>query len=1089
MRNTSTPMAVSLILATMLLVPSCVSQKDSRARPPQTAERVCLLIPVPGVQTAKASLEPLRRLFPNAIEVDHFEEAAVACLKGKRVLIIPAVRDFPVTKWTALSEYLDKGGAALFIGRDPFEARVRLVDGHAETEEELYRAMMQTARSVQGISPVVAWRHENDWGDNRGAIKPDPEARLAWPAARVEIEAFREWDAAMTDFPGGSIQSNENSLAFQARGDAGTSRLAVICVEEDGSHWFHVLGVNEQWQPFVLHEARFSYFYGGSNRGRDGDHLSLSRTRKISVGLSMFLGAQRPGNHSFGLSEVRFATDPRTVEQAVSWPDIMLLSPPFRRYETSAAKGVAVQLPIIRSRGMGGDRAAPFRHISLSQGNGRADFFVQPTDNGLVKLWAWLGSDTNDEPMIRECVRRLQARRFLHHVGINRFAVQAGDKIEATAQWTAGEATVRATAELIDEGGKVLQRTESAPIPAGTGDATARAVFDLGLAPRVGVKARDLSIRIALNDASDSKITYDRAEQAIKVLPPPRTPSPEEWVTTKDGFFQYRGRPVFLLGINYWPSNHNGKMRGEFNAHWLDPGVFDPDIIRGDLDRLREVGINAVSIQYHDESQAPQLKWFVNECRNRGIWIHCFVGFLQPLEQDLPKSQRLIEAADLKNCPQVFAIDVAWEPHLGGYAERCRFDAEWDAWVKEQYGSIEHAEDVIGFPFLTKDGVITGPSDEQLRTDGKHRVLVAVYRRFVNDLMSRRYGEVARLVRRLGCKQLLSARSGYGGTGNSWGDPLLPIDLGSGAVHFDFVSPEGYALTGDTDQFHEGGFLTAYARGISGGKPVAWMEFGCSVGANPQKPDLENQARLYRNMFDLCARSKAAACFGWWFPGGWRVDERSDMGVVNPDGTWRPVGAAIREYGAHVRGEKLTVGLWNGREVDSAKDARGLSALWKANAAEYRTQMSERRIEEVRPAGFGKLTTELPLVSVGDVAFKAPAPLKYVNAEWGRIESDGRESVRSHGQKVKARVGQQLRIELINTGPATWSAHHENQDRTVLVEVRSGTDRHSMTVEQTSFGERISLSWQPPSTGVWRLRSVLQGAGAFGESLEVEVTR
>ena len=39
----------------------------------------------------------------------------------------------------------------------------------------------------------------------------------------------------------------------------------------------------------------------------------------------------------------------------------------------------------------------------------------------------------------------------------------------------------------------------------------------------------------------------------------------------------------------------------------------------------------------------------------------------------------------------VFAIDIAWEPRLGPYASRRRFDADWRAWLNEQYGSIEHA--------------------------------------------------------------------------------------------------------------------------------------------------------------------------------------------------------------------------------------------------------------------------------------------------------------------------------------------------------------------------------------------------------------
>jgi hypothetical protein len=363
---------------------------------------------------------------------------------------------------------------------------------------------------------------------------------------------------------------------------------------------------------------------------------------------------------------------------------------------------------------------------------------------------------------------------------------------------------------------------------------------------------------------------------------------------------------------------------------------------------------------------------------------------------------------------------------------------------------------------------VTGPTDEELRTDGAHRVVVANYRRFVDDYMSRRYGEIERLVRRLGCKQLLGARSGYGGTGNHWADALLPVDVATGVVHFDFTSPEGYGLTGSLDQFYEGGFLTAYARGVSAGKPVVWVEFGCSVGQNPQRIDLDNQARIYRNMTELAERSHAAGMFGWWYPGGWRVDERSDFGIVNPDSTLRP--AAI-EY-AKSRRDPSRPSDWNQREVDPAADARGLSALWDRWRATYREQMRRGEVQEVRLASFGKLTSELAPAAVGGRPYEAPAPLAYVNAEWGRVEVNGAELPRSPAKSVRLPANATVRVELINTGPATWdSAFVQDQP-----------------LAHTPFGQRVWISLAAPLSGVVRVRPELKGVGPFGEPLEIEIT-
>lgn len=459
------------------------------------------------------------------------------------------------------------------------------------------------------------------------------------------------------------------------------------------------------------------------------------------------------------------------------------------------------------------------------------------------------------------------------------------------------------------------------------------------------VSKYDQHVWIAKDNPSDATVSNTLA--ALSQLPgvPRLLPLPEtsdEWVTVDGAYFSYRGERLFLKGVNYWPLNHNGKAPGEYHPFWLEPEGFDPEIVIRDLDRLQQMGVNAVAIQYHEPSQAPQLRWFVNACRQRGIWVNCFVGYLQPLDQNLEKAKRLIEAAGFKDMPGVFAFDIAWEPHLGNYAQRCRFDGEWEKWILEKYGSVDQAEEVIGRPLWNRDGHLTGPPDHELSTDGSHRGAVAAYRRFVDDFMGRRYGEVKEFVRDLGCRQLLSARSGYGGNGNHWADPLFPLDLMTGAEYFDFISPEGYALTGNLDQFYEGGFITAYARAT--GKPVVWMEYGVSVGQNPLPPDLENQARLYRNMLEMVTRSHAAGCFAWWYPGGWRVDERSDYGIVNLDGSLRPAAKVLKNFQPRTQSPRP----WNGRMAGRFSDARGLSGLWDKWREIYRKEMAEDRMEEVR---------------------------------------------------------------------------------------------------------------------------------------------
>lgn len=1113
-RLTIAPLAAALLT---LLAAGCAERRTAavnRTVPPSAAVRI--LEPPMSNRIAQAGMALLTGLFPDAriIPAARLRDNLDECRSAGAVLLIPDPARIPINDWTPLQDFLNEGGAALFIGCDPFRSRVRIEDGHAMSETQLFELMLRYSRSDDDLSPVQRWQRVSSLGAPQGTVLPARSAELPWPGAAVELHGFEKWDFLVRDgLPDHLLRAKENTLAFFARGDRNTSRLVVTCDERDGSVWTCAIPVTENWTAQLLHEARFRYSFGGKNRGGKDDSLSLSRLRKIAIGLSTYVAPQPPGDHAFGVSDVRLTTDPRPAAAVTSWPDIPLVSPPYRTVDFTASEialdgdaqlhvtePTRMQGPLPRARGFGGADGAPYRWIPIAAARGDtgerrgwvASMFLQPLPDGGCKRVAWIGldplkpyRDTAAELLI-ECVNRLRAENRLYRAGCGRFSFPAGMPILVSAQCGASgtnSARLRVAVELRRSSDDLPLRRTVAACPSNN------APVELNLGPAPEVKgAEEYTVRVTLEDAFLQGRVMDQIEQPILVVPAFEVHNDDEWITALGPRFALAGKTLFLLGINYWPLNTNGKMPDEWNPHWLDPAVFDPQIVEEDLSRLESVGINAVSIQYHDEKEAPQLRYFIEAARRHGLWVHLFVSHLQPLDQDLAAARRLIDSAELANQPQVFAIDIAWEPNLGRYASRCRFDGEWRRWLEEQYGSIEHAEQTLGRPLWRKDNQVTGPSDGDLTTNGEQRVAVEAYRRFVDDFISRRYGEVERFLRQLGCRQLLSARTGFGGTGSAWADPYFPMDPASGTVHLDFVSPEGWGLFGPLEPFYEAGFITAYARGVSGGKPVAWMEFGASVGTDPQPLDLENQARIYHNMFELAAKSRAAACFGWWYPGGYRVDERTDMGVVNPDGTWRPVGEVYREFAHRLRREKSAPGDWLRREVDRAASARGLSALWDSWREVYRQETADARMEEVRPAGFGQWTVDLPVRSIGGVPYSAPAPLEYANGEWGAIDVDGSRRTRSAGAKISVARNRKIRLELINTGPANWTASQQGSVGSVWVAVESadGTPQ-LLPVPASRFGDRVWISWTPSSPGIYRLRPFLFGSGPFGEALTVEV--
>ena len=797
--------------------------------------------------------------------------------------------------------------------------------------------------------------------------------------------------------------------------------------------------------------------------------------------------------------------------------DLPMLAPAFRHYSTtitaiqlagssnilSTAGLLDVQCPVRRALGTGGEAAAPYRWIPLAMGFGdmREDrgspvsIYIEPRDGTPLRQWAWVGidADAQHQKIITECVRvalrRLHAGQFLHHAGSPRFAFNPGDPMVVSARWVSGLSAddgARVQAELVDQAGLTLRRVVSAPRVEGAARGQEFEELNLGLAPEVEHETRTYALRMSLVDRTGNHV-YDSLNQPIRILAPPSSPD-EGWITASGPLFAIAGRPLSFLGVNYWPHNATGYAPGEFHRHWLDPAFFDPVQVVRDLDRLREAGVNALSIQYLHEEEAPQLRYVIEEARQHRMWVHLFVSHLQPLDQDLAAAERLIRAADLANLPRVFAIDTAWEPHLGLYEDRRRFDAAWTAWIEEQYGSAAHAESVIGRPLWRRDDQLTGPPDEEVTKDGDHRAAVAVYRRFVDDYMGRRYGEVERFLRGLGLRQLLSARTGYGGTGSVWSEPYFPIDPATGATHFDFISPEAWGLGDDEWAVHEASFLVAYCRGAAGGKPVAWLEVGSSVGARPTPMDLRKQAAAYKRLFDLVVRSRSSAVFAWWYPGGLRVDENSDYGIVNPDGTWRPVVDDFSDLTYKLRQSNKTAPPWRGREVDRDAHARGLSGLWDQWRDTYREELLQNRMEEVRPAGYARETKSVEIRSVGDVAYVAPAPMAGINAEWGRVQVGGREVRGKPGESVIATVRKEIRVELINTGAATWSASAARAPRTVWVEVtRAGTHRELLSIPEVPPGGRTWLKWAGTDPGTWQLRPIVSGTGNFGEPLRVEL--
>ena len=143
--------------------------------------------------------------------------------------------------------------------------------------------------------------------------------------------------------------------------------------------------------------------------------------------------------------------------------------------------------------------------------------------------------------------------------------------------------------------------------------------------------------------------------------------------------------------------------------------------------------------------------------------MNLFCGLASPISLREEELRDFIERARLANNQHIMAYDTIWEPgnYLFRHDWRKRWDPDWRQWIMEQYGDIEWAEQDWQFECPRDDaGRPVAPPDKYFREDGRWRAMMAAYRRFMDDLMSRKWNRAHSVLRRLDPNHLVSFRQG-----------------------------------------------------------------------------------------------------------------------------------------------------------------------------------------------------------------------------------------------------------------------------------------------------------------------------------------
>lgn len=828
--------------------------------------------------------------------------------------------------------------------------------------------------------------------------------------------------------------------------------------------------------PNATHLPADQLIAAGPVLRRDGAVLLVPRIRELSPTLRSALT-----NHiSRGGPTLVWGLDPLSRDQA-DQPSILPAATEFYSFTTRRIEGVHNGLLNVRSPmrlqspfPFTGTTNATVHWIPLARALAPANLlqgwpaslWVDTTDPKLLRAWGWIGWDPDEnaqqpqQALLQLVASRLAQRNFLLRAGFERYSFEPNDTLNIPVKIAVAPPSRgpwRVTAEMESEDGAVTRRLSDTIAPPHPVSIISTSLF-LGTAPRRLQQEQRTTLHVSLLNATNN-LLYAENRQPVRMRAEADTVrgAPEERIGARAAMFTLGRRNVLLLGADYAPLSAASPHSG------LDPDFFDPALLKRDISLFRDAGFNAIAVRYTAEEQAPQLRILLDDLRDNRIWALLQIPALSPWNPDWAEAKNLLDGLGLSTNHHVFAISpgIIAPPRPG--AEMERLDSAWKAWLEEQYGSVARAEEKLGIHNNTP--AIGSWWDAENSASPAWRPAA---RRFLEDFAARHYSNCRAFLRARNWNGLFSAASG------------TPLDPAAGAALLDFITLDGAAL--DASDRDRAAFYTAYARTVSDNKPTLWINLSAAMPYPPSNNDLRKQASALDNTFREMTRAYASGAIIGGFTGGPLGSDGNDRGLVNPDGSWRPAGDAVRSRMQDWRRAPNQPPPWRGMEIDTVNMPKSPTALWREIKGEPDSEHLGTLVEEMRPIGWNRYAAETPLTGLSGAEPDAPEPLQFFNATWGSDNSPAPSRI------ARARMRQAKQLELLNTGLARWQAFREGETGSIWITARRGNGRPTrIPVSDTMPGARTTITWTPTDKGTWTLRPTIHPGIAFGEALRVEV--
>ena len=1010
-------------------------------------------------------LSSLKAKYPKAELADpEASPASVFDAKKYDLVILAGADRIPAGTTTAIDAYLKKGGRLLTLGGPAFTTEVYYEGGEwlsrADFLKETLSGLDDSEKllvfdtSNSGITGSF-YRTTNTPGHKSVLTVGDYGLEDSKKQLKLEVSDLDSWDV----FNYNTSLSGEGwgSIGFYAKGAEDTEIFYVEITEKDGTRWYAAPQITSEWDYYFLSALDFKFWDG--DRSRANGTPEFGNIKTFSFGFAQSGAVMPTGHHELYLSmptllqydglkkasDVTLAIDglspawelfPITNGASIAASPDQCFVPALNykltdnivsctsgRQGTGFGNGKAARfVPLIEVKDKDGLHSgwAAWMNVLSSEGkqNGSYEGAViasfGPTDNGFYNsegLSAVVG--TVDAMLLPSLLVEGGTDEYLY-VENEDTDWKAGARFVLYDKKAADRVSVKIS---LYEGDTLLKEYTKEKA-----SSSASGVQSFENKETIGTMRPDRAVTELLVGGK----TVDKIVQKITFWSP-KPESERHYITKEDGYFKQDGKILRFFGVNYMPSD--GIADPDFNrfCHYTLKNAYDPAVIEDDLLHIKSLGMNAVAIAVGaGELSSNNFIDLLVKCENLGLYCDVYIG--TATEDLFYGSSReftsLMDGFHLRDFDHIVCFDIAWEPRLGTYEDsayigRKRFDADWRAWIDTQYGSLSAAELLWGVKCPQSGGKAIGVTEDMLNDkSGTYDRIVAAYRRFIDDIIGANFTKTFNYLRSLDGNHLFTFRMSMAGSAYEtqyFTSAHYCYDFMSLASSVSLMQPEGYALDilDDTSMLQIL-FANAYARYAQPDAPVVWKEYGKTVwyGSNfgSNSYPCEGQREYYEKVLSHALAAESDAMYCWFYAGGYRVDEKSDYGIFNPDGSPRPAAELLREYAPKFlgQGERKEADITLVLERDDG--ARGIFDMFDECKETLRKAFAEGKTVKIVNRKQSESADTLTEYAVGGTDTDGKYPLRYVNGAVRAVEK-----VTKDGKNV-------LRVTVVNTLPSLWKA-------------------------------------------------------------------